>query len=222
MEKKNMVLLTVIAVATLLVAVVGATFAFFSATVTTENDDDKTVTVKAQVMASAKMKYGDTVNSEDALPGFKASRELEIIGSCPQVDGQPADSCSDIQGKIIVTPSLSGAATFSDNVKWSLYEVKSCEGLESCSTAITCSSDVKTDGGKYRDEATCTNTGAGNATKVIDSDSPESSAVITVKKDTHSYYYLVVEYENTVGAQNDEQGKQFSVSIDFKALDATD
>lgn len=33
MEKKNMVLLTVIAVATLLVAVVGATFAFFTATV---------------------------------------------------------------------------------------------------------------------------------------------------------------------------------------------
>lgn len=37
MEKKNTVLLTVIAVATLLVAVVGATFAYFSATVTEEN-----------------------------------------------------------------------------------------------------------------------------------------------------------------------------------------
>ena len=38
MEKKNMVLLTVIAVATLLVAVVGATFAYFTATVTDSRD----------------------------------------------------------------------------------------------------------------------------------------------------------------------------------------
>ncbi len=39
MEKKNMVLLTVIAVATLLVAVVGATFAYFTATVKDERGD---------------------------------------------------------------------------------------------------------------------------------------------------------------------------------------
>ena len=35
MEKKNTILLTVIAVATLLVAVVGATFAYFTASTTT-------------------------------------------------------------------------------------------------------------------------------------------------------------------------------------------
>ena len=39
MEKKNMVLLTVIAVATLLVAVVGATFAYFTATVQDTRED---------------------------------------------------------------------------------------------------------------------------------------------------------------------------------------
>lgn len=44
MEKKNTVLLTVIAIATLLVAVVGATFAYFSASVT----QDATVTVQAE------------------------------------------------------------------------------------------------------------------------------------------------------------------------------
>ena len=40
MEKKNVVLLTVIALATLLVAVVGATFAFFTATVKDERTGD--------------------------------------------------------------------------------------------------------------------------------------------------------------------------------------
>lgn len=44
MEKKNTVLLTVIAIATLLVAVVGATFAYFSVNMTNNNAD---VTVKA-------------------------------------------------------------------------------------------------------------------------------------------------------------------------------
>ena len=34
MERKNTILLTVIAIATLLVAVVGATFAYFTATIT--------------------------------------------------------------------------------------------------------------------------------------------------------------------------------------------
>ena len=40
MEKKNMVLLTVIAVATLLVAVVGATFAYFTATITDDRGSE--------------------------------------------------------------------------------------------------------------------------------------------------------------------------------------
>ena len=48
MEKKNTVLLTVIAIATLLVAVVGATFAYFSANVTsTEKTTVTTTTAKA-------------------------------------------------------------------------------------------------------------------------------------------------------------------------------
>ena len=48
MEKKNMVLLTVIAVATLLVAVVGATFAYFTASTTASGTADATVTTSKQ------------------------------------------------------------------------------------------------------------------------------------------------------------------------------
>lgn len=46
MEKKNTVLLTVIAIATLLVAVVGATFAYFAASV--EGEDKTTITTTTQ------------------------------------------------------------------------------------------------------------------------------------------------------------------------------
>ena len=44
MDKKNTMLLTVIAVATLLVAVVGATFAFFAIQATSESNAKATIT----------------------------------------------------------------------------------------------------------------------------------------------------------------------------------
>lgn len=51
MDKKNTMLLTVIAVATLLVAVVGATFAYFSVSATT-NSSSAAVTTKAQAVGT--------------------------------------------------------------------------------------------------------------------------------------------------------------------------
>ena len=51
MEKKNTMLLTVIAVATLLVAVVGATFAYFSLTVDTKGYTKTTAEVTSESVA---------------------------------------------------------------------------------------------------------------------------------------------------------------------------
>ena len=60
MEKKNTILLTVIAIATLLVAVVGATFAYFTASVSTNegNGGTGTTTVKSKTTATASMDLG--------------------------------------------------------------------------------------------------------------------------------------------------------------------
>ncbi len=55
MDKKNTILLTVIAVATLLVAVVGATFAYFSVTVS-QDGNTTTVTAKAGEVGSVAIK----------------------------------------------------------------------------------------------------------------------------------------------------------------------
>ena len=69
MEKKNTMLLTVIAVATLLVAVVGATFAYFSLSVT---GGAQTTTAKASTgklpvitLAQGENTLGMTVTAED-------------------------------------------------------------------------------------------------------------------------------------------------------------
>ena len=55
MEKKNTILLTVIAVATLLVAVVGATFAYFTATSSTDGNGASTVTLKTETVSTVQL-----------------------------------------------------------------------------------------------------------------------------------------------------------------------
>lgn len=70
MEKKNTVLLTVIAVATLLVAVVGATFAYFTATANTDNGTSGTVNTTTANVAGATLEIGSvTGNSYLKYPG---------------------------------------------------------------------------------------------------------------------------------------------------------
>lgn len=74
MERKNTVLLTVVAVATLLVAVVGATFAYFTAT----------GTINAQSTVNV------TTSTVDSVSGGATSCSLAVTGSdMRQADGTP-------------------------------------------------------------------------------------------------------------------------------------
>ena len=76
MEKKNVVFLTVLAVATLLTAVVGTTFAYFTATVT-GNDTATVTTIKA---ANLGVTYSDgaTVTGTNIIPGWTASKTITV------------------------------------------------------------------------------------------------------------------------------------------------
>ncbi len=64
MERKNTLLLTVIAVATLLVAVVGATFAYFASTYT-QSGNDQTVNVSTRTMATVTYTTGANILAEN-------------------------------------------------------------------------------------------------------------------------------------------------------------
>ena len=67
MEKKNVIFLSVIAVATLLTAVIGTTFAYFTATVT-GNETSKNVNVTTANM-SVVYTQGDKVSIANLVPG---------------------------------------------------------------------------------------------------------------------------------------------------------
>ncbi len=66
MEKRNMILLTVIAIATLLVAVVGATFAYFTASTTTSGTAP-TTTVTTNKLDGANLTFTETGEELDML-----------------------------------------------------------------------------------------------------------------------------------------------------------
>lgn len=210
MEKKNTILLTVIAIATLLVAVVGATFAYFTATVSVDEETaDKNITdVTTQTMVSAKMAFGNKVDATNVLPGYKAVRTINITGAGEQGD-------IPVNAVITVKPTIADAFIVDgkSDVTWKLFK---------SDVEITCTSNQQTTTGAYSDAATCK---AGEAdistlTPVLqgtaENANQEATLPISVEYNTDDNYYLVVEYANN-GDQNAQQGQNFQVVLDFAA-----
>lgn len=209
MEKKNTILLTVIAVATLLVAVVGATFAYFTANVTTTNSEKNTTTVTTRTIASATMTLGNEISSvEDALPGYKSFKTLDVVGA-----GQEGDQ--KVTATISLTPT--GTENFGTHIKYSIYKVATASKP---SASICTDSDPKAPGenGQYYDAMTCDTSALGSAVKsgTLQTDVVEHD--IDIEYNSADTYYVLVEYENADEDQGaTEQGQSFSVAIGFSA-----
>ena len=123
MEKKNMVLLTVIAVATLLVAVIGATFAFFTATVQDDRDDSGDTgatsltagSVASTTVVGSVSGAAGQFTATDVYPGH-----MEVAALSVKADNKEGDknSVTDIAIKYNVTKN-----DFADNeIKVSVYK----------------------------------------------------------------------------------------------------
>lgn len=197
MEKKNVIFLSVIAVATLLTAVIGTTFAYFTANFTVSNNNAVN-SVKTKKLASTNIAIGEAINSTTAYPGFKGAQSLTIQGG-----GEAGDVSA--KAKITVTPSI--PSEFNSDVTWRLIEV----GTD---VNITCTPAVKSEaaegGVQYHDEPLCT--GIPSSETVILSSATKSTETIDVAYNTNKKYYLIVEYANN-GNQAGQQGKTFSVSV---------
>ena len=195
MEKKNVIFLSVIAVATLLTAVIGTTFAYFTANITTSNAANSNTTVKTKVIAGAVMDMGSKIEATGVYPGYKTVKPITVTGS-GVADSQPANAT------ITVTPSL---GAFASDVTWKLYK---------SSTAITCTSSPVTTGTQYYDNATCKN--LEGAEVVFDNGAAAAKSLnVVVSYNTKDSYYLVVEYANN-GDQTDTQSVQsFSIDMSF-------
>jgi predicted ribosomally synthesized peptide with SipW-like signal peptide len=197
MEKKNTILLTVIAIATLLVAVVGATFAYFTATLTPANEGNNTVEVTTRTMVAVTYNEGAKLTATDVLPGYKGVKSVTITGDSVKTS-QP------VNGKFTVTPTIPEA--FGEDVTWTLYKSK---------TGVTCADPViNIADGQYSETVNCT---IPSDKEVIISGSTEAvtSKDISVAYDTNDNYYLVVEYANNGDQTENQAGQSFSAEITF-------
>lgn len=223
MEKKNTVLLTVIAVATLLVVVVGATFAYFTAQVTTTNPDAKTTTGKTAAIAGATMTLGDYVGEENMYPGLTVVKPITVSGTCSE-----GATCDPVKANIKITASIDNK--FGTDVEWTLY--KSPDAPVYCKNDITKDDQlnkfymtsvckgVPTDDTNWGLTDTIDFTATDWTNKVLKSGNKTgiTTQEISVAGDTDSEtYYLVINYKNN-GNQNTQQGKEFAITVEFEPI----
>ena len=132
MERKNMVLLTVIAVATLLVAVVGATFAYFTATATTNNSTEANVTTTKD-LGGATVTFTGTEKKLELLdyPGG-----LAVYGAKATIKKTDPRDANDYQATFGL--KISYINQTSTDLEWDLYMVaQEYDGLDA-DNATTC------------------------------------------------------------------------------------
>lgn len=227
MEKKNTILLTVIAVATLLVAVVGATFAYFTASGSVSGDkSSSTGNINTAQTATIGLTQTDlTGENEDVIyPGTMIAVGLSLA---PTKTGgtdtnQEYTISYTVSGSVALMDSTGATPTaFKYPVKWSLYQVSAPED-----TPVDCDPVVPTNvDGETTYKQSCTKaasftddegTGTLVKTGTIEAGTTTASIEHSTTIDTDdatTYYYLVVEYPNKETSQNDDQNKVITASL---------
>lgn len=223
MEKKNTILLTVIAIATLLVAVVGATFAYFTAQVsTTGKEGNETVNVKTYALTEVTMERGSKVESKGMYPGSVLAKDFNIVAKCPTGN----TTCENIYTTLTITvnnpekdvlgedgqPTGEKVKVFGDHISWKLYKMANKGDAMTCNEGTTNNA-----GGHYFvSGASCTNATAELVKSGTATDTYDITAIGHGANKTDDTYYLVVEYVNeTDKDQNSEQGQEFSVTLSY-------
>ena len=224
MEKKNTILLTVIAVATLLVAVVGATFAYFTATTGAGDPNDTATTGTATTVGGVNLVMtADTSSNDIAYPGGYVVAGVNVTATN-----------SDTTNNYTTTYQVNG--TITNNTKtqlnWTLYRVTSsianpvtpdsCQRQEAAQGDGTtrywyedCTLDASLTGDTYK-------VTKGTAAAATTAGTPQETTVtatgetldVDADSDATVYYYLVVEYPNNASAPQDaDQGQTISVIL---------
>lgn len=215
MEKKNTILLTVIAVATLLVAVVGATFAYFTATSSTDGAGSSTGAVNTATVASVKLTTADAGKSTNTVyPGTSNYAGMSVIASKEGSDSADYDITFTLNGTITLSKEFTAGT-----VNYTVYRTTS-----PVSSPVTCEEVTTTPdaaGTKYSQTCTVDSSLTSDAKKVVDGQTVSgTSATITVTDQTLSttgnttyYYYVVVSYPDTSSDQNADQNKTITAEL---------
>ena len=238
MEKKNVVLLTVIALATLLVAVVGATFAFFTATVKderTEGDENGKTSITAGSVASTTVVgnvSGDVgkFTASGVYPGHK-----EIAGLSVTATNGGEQEKSDT--KIDIVYNVTNNTFENDEIEVSVYKKDDSEATEIVPDYFGCTHQAipQESANEVRFNENCTKN-----LESLENDvqlQKLTSEPVKLQKGTSEnlvlttdtitaegkgssktvYYYVVVEFKETGLSQNDSMNATLDGTINVKA-----
>lgn len=191
MDKKNMILLTVIAVATLLIAVVGATFAYFTASTNLTNGTQRSTATTSQLSD-----VGLTVTADLSYESMGYPGGFSIVG----VKAEASKGATDTHDyRISYNVDMEFTNATGTALTWKLYE-KSTQltNADSC----TLQENTETEGethywytcttsNDYGTEVQSGTVAAGaSATRV------STTTLETLDTSNSTYYYLVVNYPN--------------------------
>lgn len=224
MEKKNMVLLTVIAVATLLVAVVGATFAYFSISTTNNfgggaSDQGKTnITAsdaaKADQITIAQASEAGSFTAEGVYPGHKEVAAIKVT----------AKSAQSTVPNVKITYNTTKNDFADGSLKISLYKSNSEVTINDNYFACT----KKSVNSKLYEECTndTTNTALGTEVTTVNLLKATTAYTLTASNAVNvsttgadTFYYVVVEFINTETDQNEAaSGKSLAGQIKVEVV----
>ena len=230
MEKKNMVLLTVIGAATLLVAMVGATFAFFTATVKEERTTDSgqggtnvtAASVASELVVANVDQAAGKFTASDVYPGHKEVAALQVTA-----DNSKGSKAS--ESDIVIKYDVTQNDFATDDIQVTIYRKDdfsstigenyfNCSHSSSAGAASatnlfeTCTVNEEAFGStklNAKGKAVGTvklNTGA-STLSFTDKISADASDSTTAK------YFVVVEFVNGKAAQNTSIGAQLIGNI---------
>lgn len=186
-KKGNTILLTVIAIATLLVAIVGATFAYFTATVT-GNDEAKSVIVSTAQLGSVTYTNGNELKIENGYPGAYSNEITFTVAST--------------NNTVPIAYSINWVIAAANNTFVDKTDlVYSLTGTSSNGGTVVSLTSPETlpDGKKYL--------------QVPASSSAIGTGSLAAGGDTHTYT-MQVHFKETADDQNDNQGKSFMGKIE--------
>ncbi len=192
----------VIGVATLIVAIIGATFAFFSASATNDN----TITGQTLDVASS-----FTLNVE----------KVNLGGTAPSNDLVPADlNGGDTTG---INQALQAKCEKDGYTGCHLYRITAESGQQLSTASITIDNLTTTAGTKDRWKYSVFTGSETNAETFLKNDTfakatgYDMHSGAAVNADTPVVYYLLIYLENTESDQSGTESGSYSGSVSFKA-----
>ena len=202
MEENNRkgtgVFYAVVGVATLVVAIIGATFAFFSAQAT-NNTDVKGTTAKGAALAIAITKVSDEATSKNMIPMLSTDLQKGVTGT-------NSKSCIDANGNTVCQVYKVTVTNGSEDIG---LNVKGTMNLTS--TGKNMKWQLLTDATHVNAEATTVDQGTDGVIT--------ANQALTVSG-SHDFY-LVIWLNDTGSAQDkDDAGKEFTGTVTFNGVNS--